>query len=247
MTALERAKVFVKSRAAKTALRIMPLALATVVSVGTKAHANTLPTFSGSFTEWQTANCSSGGIAACLQPFPNTSGNPVPYLTNGSQSSGSASGTYVVKSSPGFPATLSYLMSGNGTGDLTTPIAVQFDVSITCPTCSSLDTFSFQVSGDVDNTSSQTFSADSATYVKVGDSFDATGSFLISPVSGTLQDWQTQIDFSWAGNAGEAATFDVNQLAIYPTSGTSSVPEPGSLLLALSGLPLIGRLLRRKR
>jgi hypothetical protein len=85
------------------------------------------------------------------------------------------------------------------------------------------------------------------TYNLIGDTVSESDTFYIAPVAGTLDDWQTTIGFSWTGSAGEMASFDVNQLAIYPTSGTSSVPEPGSLLLALSGLPLIGRLLRKKQ
>jgi hypothetical protein len=244
MTALERAKVFVQSRAAKTALRILPLALATVVSVSTKAHATTQPVFSGSFSTWSSQDCSSGGTAACLNPSSFSANPPVPYMTNGSQSSGIATGTYVARGAG--PATLTFLMSGNGTGDLTAPTTVQFDVNIKCPSCAASDTFSFAVFGQVYN---QTlgYNGSSPLFTGMGDSLDASGTFTVPSPGGTLQDWQTYINFSWTGNAGEIASFDVTQLAIYPPSATSTVPEPGSLLLALSGLPFIGRLIRRKR
>jgi hypothetical protein len=167
-------------------------------------------------------------------------------MTNGSQSSGVATGTYVVKGASGGPASLSFLMSGNGTGDLTGPVTVSYNFSISCPNCSSSDTFSATVSGDVENTASQSFTESQSGYSGPAGG-NALGIFYIDPVAGTLQDWGTEIDFSWVGNAGETATIDLTRLDIYPTTGTSSVPEPGSLLLALSGLPLIGRLLRRKR
>jgi len=245
MTALERAKAFVQSRAAKTALKILPLALATVVGVSTKAHATTQPTFSGSNTIWNKPACS-GGSVACLKPVTLASSNPVPYMTYGSQANGTASGTYNFVTSPGGPVDLQFLMSGNGTGTLSNPIAIQYSFDMTCTGCASTDTFGYEVAGQVYNTASQQFSIDTGVVPTAGPP-NESGTIYISPVSGTLDNWQTTIDFLWFGQNGETASFDVSNLAIYPTSGTSSVPEPSSLLLAFTGLPFVMRALRKKR
>jgi len=240
MTALERAKAFVQSRAAKTALKILPLALATVVGVSTKAHATVVPAFTGTNTNWTVPGCSSGSGAPsspCLSGFSAPNYSPFSsYGSGGVQTGGSVlNGTF--KGAPGA-IDLQFLMSGGATGS-SPEVGVKWQFEVDCPSCSSSDTFYYEVNANVGAFSGQTGSV----------AFSPNQ--LIDPPlvfsAGALGDWQATIDLLWSGQDGEAANFTVDSFAIYPTEETSPVPEPSSLLLAFSGLPFVLRTIRKKR
>lgn len=244
MTPLERAKAFVKSRAAMTALKIMPLALATVVGVSTKAHATiTTGTMSGTYSHWSDPSCS--GSTPCL----NTKGGIGPsssfsaYGTGGVQGSGSIGGTYG-NGSTGQSLDLQLLISGGGTGNYGSDAAFKTTFEVDCPGCASTDTFSYTVNLTIDQST--------YTYSSVFTPGTMVDPPVIIPTQGDDMDaypWQATIDFYWTGSNGEQATFNPVDLSLDPNpgSGTPPVPEPTSMLLALSGLPLLGRLIRKKR
>ena len=256
MTALERAKAFVQSRAAKTALKIMPLALATVVSVSVKAHADSVPIFNGSNPQWNAVVPPSGAylVLGCGTPgsCPDPTSGYSPYLNNGVTGYG-MTGAQVL-GAPGT-AELDFVMTGTGSGQFfNSGVTVDWDFGVTCDaTCKAnentpdpnnpgftLDYFQYNVIATVDGN----------TVAYGGPVFyaDPLGSFVIPVTPGDpVGNWSVEIDMFWtAADTGETATFTVNQLSLDPGQAPN-VPEPASMLLAASGLPLLLRVIRRKR
>ncbi len=239
MTPLERAKAFMHSRAAKTALKIMPLALAAVVSLSGKAQATSTAQLSGSFEKWTVQSCSGG---PCLDLA--TLSSSWSYGADGSVTgSGSASGVH----GGGTGTTMIiFQVSGGGTGNYgsLTDFLGNFTIGcigLTGGSCDPHDTFSVNITATVDNL---TGSASSA--VTPG-SYIVTGSFLTTDGDSVAANpWSAEIDFFWNGIDGEQLSLNPTNLGFDPHTPVSTTPEPASMLLALSGLPFLARL-RKKR
>lgn len=260
MTALERAKAFVNSRAAKTALRIMPLALATVVAVSDVPKAHASPTaLSGSFSQWQYKNCSSGapcmsGLGGGTNSNPSPSSTFVAYGSEGIQGKGDFSAILSgQKLPPNSPQALvtKYNIAGSGMGTYGTQALFgwAFDVSCTHGTsaCDPTDVFSYTVTATIDGNTVPLVPG------TLGGPFvpgTAVSSSVLIPTNAgdsiPADQWSAEIDFTWTGQTGEVIDFNP-VLTLDPNPAPPGVPEPASLLLALSGLPLIGRFYRRKR
>ena len=240
MTPLERAKAFVQSRAAKTALKIAPLALATVVSVNQKAQAiTTPPQFSGGAPVW-TAPVGTGSF---LELTDSTSSS-APYGTGGIKGWGS---TDSQQAGGNGTSDVSFEMSGTGSGTFVNDtVTLSWDFTGTCDKdCKAnedtgADAFQYRVQACVE---SQCTSTDWTPFFA-----DPTGSTVISGLAGSgFSSWSASIDFEWQGQGLETATFNVNSLALDPGPiNVPTVPEPASALLALAGLPFLKRVIRKK-
>jgi len=252
MTALERAKQFVQSRAARTALTIMPLALATVVSVSVKAHADSLPVFGTPTPQWVTHPSNTGAYLVLGCPpqngngfCPDPSSSSVPYGTGGVNGYGSTGGQEV---QGGGTSELDFVMTGTGSGQFAgNGVVAAWNFNIACDaTCQAneitpdpnnpgqtLDYFQYTVFVNINGEGPYPF--DGGTFYAGG---PQSGSFVVPVTPGeTLGSWSAEIDIFWnAGDNNETANFDVTQLSLNP------VPEPCTAVLALAGIPLLFRL-----
>jgi len=242
MTALERAKAFVQSRAAKTALQIMPLALAGVLS----AHASSVQFTPSGNPQWQTPAPGTGSYLVLQSPTSSVSS-----LSDGGVTGNGSAGMQVTGGS-GYNYT-TFLMSGGGSGDFSNPfVTVSWDFTVTCDAACKAneagpppgsddyqDTFSYSVETFI-NGVEYDWAGNGTTFYA-----DPMDSYMIA-VSGPLYSWSTQVDVTWLGNNGETANWSQSYLTIDPGTPTSGVPEPASMLLAASGLPFLLRL-RKKR
>lgn len=260
MTALERAKAFVNSRAATTALRIMPLALATVVAVSDvpKAHATTVFDPSSGSAQWILPDCS-GGATACLETkldplFPSNSPATASFNAFGSsgvQASGSVGGYHkngsVDKPGNSNEVDLSLQVSGSGSGNYGTDATFGFSFLVTCPTtgCANTDTFSYDGTATIDGNPlafAGTFTPGTA--VTLPQTLIATNPS--DSVSDPGLGWGATINFHWNGVDGENFVINPVDLNFNPNPGAPTVPEPASMLLALAGLPFLKRFIRKR-
>ena len=252
MTALERAKAFINSRAAKTALRIMPLAVATVVAVTVtpqaKADVALTPT-NAKFVACTSAPCS-GGFAIDNQTTGFSQLPPNGAFT-GAVSNGNMSGHFAAPSTGTFGQPINFFFSGSATGTLLSPpitdltISWKFDFNTpTDVTVDHVNVFFYY------NDNTAVYPGGECDYVMYQDTcvVSLAGAQVLFGPPAT---WQVQIQpFLSSPNGSATTTWNVDYLAIDATAYTPpapGVPEPASMLLALSGLPLIGRFIRKKR
>lgn len=264
MTALERAKAFVNSRAARTALKIMPLALATVATVtvaAPKAHADVaLTPTSASFVA-----CDPGtDLKACSGSFAQTSSTtsitqlPLDAGVKGAEGSGNASGVFK-STSPGHDYSWDFFLNGTGSGDSffqagIDTLTVSWNFSF--PNSDSVTHVDDAISGFAGPKVLFVWSDATHTDVtKECDNVGFTGTCVVSGLNnvniGTFTSWQAQVEVPVYSDTGvgnmnwQLDYLDVNANGHQTTP--PGVPEPASILLALSGLPLIGTLIRKKR
>ena len=235
MTPLERAKAFVQSRAAKTALKILPLALATVVS----ANADTAKlTLSGN-PQW-TAQTSLTGAYLQLSNSVSTG----MQVGNGVTGSGSTDMEVVGNSGTTKPA--SFFMSGGGTGTYENPITVSWDFAVNCDAQCKADEqtgqqfFQYQVVVFINGNE---YDSDVFTFLA-----DPNGQMIINDpnlIGQTVGPWSAQVDMVWDNAViHETGSWVQNFLTIDP--GGTQTPEPASMLLLFSGVPFVIRLTRKK-
>jgi len=233
-----RAKSFLSGRGASLALRIAPLALAAAGA----AHAGTI-TFtpsSGTVTPFCTS-CVSGGVG--LEGGGNASSksitNGISYFGSGGVF-GSFGGTEGVE--------FSYNGTASGTGPGTLNVSWDFTGSIGIAIASDLDsgdysyTLKFALNGGTPTACATcTGSEPSGT--------EATGTGSFTAPSGAITSYQAVFDFSiQAISPDQEFTINIpNNLSIDVTNAAAGVPEPGTFLLLVPGLALLGlRAMRRK-
>jgi hypothetical protein len=235
MTPLERAKAFVQSRAAKTALKILPLALATVVA----AHADSAKLNLSGNPQWNAQTSSSG--AYLMFTNSTSSGSQV-----GNGVTGSGFTDMQVVGNSGDTELASFFMSGGGTGTYQNPITVSWDFDITCDAqCKAAELTGDQffeynvaviINGNEYDSGSVFFTA------------DPMGSFIINDLSligQSVGPWSAEVDLVWHnGVILETGTWAQTYLTIDP--GGVQTPEPASMLLMLAGVPFLIRRIRRK-
>ncbi len=242
MTALERAKAFINTRAAKTALRIMPLAVAAAVAVSVvpKAHADA--TLVGTTATWTYGHCS-GGANACLDTSSGIESVSFNYPGGGAVTgSGGLSG--VVGQQNG-PLELQFSIGGSGSGTYNDNVAFGGKFLVTCSGCDPSDTFSYDVAATVDGTpyTSSTISFSPGTTLTLPTVLIPTTNG--DPVMNDL--WNASITFHWNAVVGDQATFQPVNLTLDPKNPTTpTVPEPASMLLAIAGLPFLRRFIRKR-
>lgn len=240
MTPLERAKAFVQSRAAKTALKIVPLALATATVAVPAAKANVVinPTdaqFSGC-TVTATVTCSGGFVLASSTT--GVSSLPVQGGVQGAHGQGSATGffnsdtsnedwSFTVEGTSGSSGSLASVPSLIASWDLSFPRSS--DVIFGPAT---LTAFLMDSSGDV--------VVDSCFLPAETGSCTFTG---LSILTGDLSQWSLTIDVPINSPSGIGSlAWDVNKLDLFAPPSTT--PEPATFTLALAALPF---LLRKRR
>jgi len=255
MTALERAKAFINSQAARTALKIMPLALVTVaaVSVTPQAKADVALTPGNPYFQ----ACVAAPPATCSGGFiidSQTNLNKAQLPPNGTFTGAVGGGDMTGHFGPDYNGTLTpidFFLPGTSTGlfsgiSLDT-VFLSWSFSINTPTDTSVDHVNvfFYYNGNI---------------VGECDDVDYTGPTATCEVDGLLGDetafgpltsWEAQIQpILISTNGTMPTTWDVSYLAVDATPYTPAppgMPEPASMILALSGLPLIGRIIRKKR
>lgn len=245
MTALERAKAFVNSRAGKTALKIMPLALAAAaaVTVTPQAKADVTLTNPKAFFQGCVGMCSGGFV---IDNQTDTASQVPETGFTGAVGSGNMSGHFT-SSSTGTP--LHFYLSGGATGTgVPNTLILSWDYNLTTPSDITVQSvavwFTYSngdLFGDCDATADNGGIADSC-------SIDLTGE---EASAGPLNSWNAFFEAQTINPNGDTAplVWDVSYLAVTsgPYPSTTPTPEPSSMLLALAGLPLIGRFVRRKR
>jgi hypothetical protein len=257
MTPLERAKAFIQSRAAKTALKILPLALATATVAAPPAHAGnvvinpTYATFDGCVIGQPPGNNCSGSFVLGSQ---TTSFSATSTLGNVTGASGSGTGHGY------FNGDLSqeswnFNVGGDGTGSTTSFNALGLD------TANVSWTFSFPVDRDVQIGDGAGNGITMQYYLTDGSNVDfntcavsldtntnsATGSCVINGLSqlGPLTAWSLDLNTPILSTANGAGTlqWDVTSLNIFGTQ-IIGAPEPASLTLLVAAVPF---LLRKRR
>jgi len=261
MTPLERAKAFVKSRAARTALKIMPLALAAVTATTTAAKADVVihPT-DASFN-----GCVVGPGQDCSGLFKLTgeSGIALSQLglvggVNGAHSQGIGDGRFPLN----FPLSSNWDFTVNGDGaGVTTDSFFQAGVDtvpiswdFTLGSSNTALTYDWSIFYSFTDTSSTTVSGTCDSGLGVAAGTDVTGSDCSMPISGLttlgpLSNWQVQIDVQMTNTGTPFSTenWNVNYLNIgsSPTTPPPPMPEPATLTLAAAALPFLIRRLRK--
>jgi hypothetical protein len=235
MTPLERAKAFVQSRAAKTALKILPLALAAVVS----ANADTAKLSLDGNPQWNAHTSSTGAYLQLSNS--STSGSQV-----GNGVTGNGFTDLLVVGNSGNTELAAFFMSGGGTGTYQNPITVSWDFDITCDAqCKAGEDagdqfFEYNVVVLINGNE-----YDSGAVTFLG---DPSGSFIINDptlLGQNVGPWSAEVDLVWHNAIiNETGSWTQNFLTIDP--GGVATPEPASLLMALAGLPFAIRLRRKK-
>jgi hypothetical protein len=238
MTPLERAKAFVQSRAAKTALKILPLALATVVS----AHAGTAKfTLSGD-PVWNAPGSSTGGFLVLTNS--TSTGSEIGFGVTGSGFT-----DMQVMGNSGDDTSASFSMSGGGTGNFgaSPVITVSWDFNITCDQdCKNGQDAGAQffIYDVLVNINGNVYESGAVQFLG-----DPSGSFVITDpnlVNQDLTSWSAEVDLIWhGGNIFDTGTWTQNFLTIQPN--TTATPEPATLFMAFAGLPFVIRLTRKKQ
>lgn len=259
MTPMERAKAFLKSRAAKTALKIMPLALAAVTATtAAKADVVIHPT-DASFN-----GCVVGPGQDCSGLFKLTgeSGIAVSQLglvgdVNGAHSQGIGDGRFPL----GFPLSSNwdFTVNGDGAGVTTDSFfaanvdTVPISWDFTLGSSNTNLTYDWSIFYSFTDTSATTVSGtcDMGTGFSAGS--EVTGTNCSTPISGLtglgpLSNWSVQIDVQMTNTGTPFSTEDwnVKYLNIGATPTTPPpVPEPATLTLAAAAIPFLIRRLRK--
>src|SRR5581483_1805943 len=233
MTALERAKAFVNSRAAKTALKIMPLAVAAVVTVGVtpQAKADVALTSPKAYFQGCVGTCSGGFV---IDNQTNSASQVSETGFTGAVGSGNMSGHFTSESS-GTP--LHFYLSGGATGTgIPNTLIMSWDFTLNTP--SDITVSSVMVNFSYNGTIEQQCDASGDTNGTPDScTVDLTG---VEGFLGPLTSWSAFFEAQTVNLNADTSpiTWDVSYLAVtsgpYPPTGT---PEPASMLLALSGLP----------
>lgn len=261
MTPLERAKAFVQSRAARTALKILPFALAAVVS--TQAVAANITSASASFST-NDQGCSGG---TCITFVPGQINNnqvstlPAVATFSGSTATGTGDAPMELFGGKNGSATASFVMNGTGDGGPFTGLNVSWNFLVTCDAACSFniknppppgstlfqDDFTYDVNLLVNGTDLYSWSGNPTDFTSSVDPTPVTGSFAFNGLNSNLNSWIAEVDVSWLGNTGETADWNMNHLTVNFTSPVSTTPEPASMMLAFAGLPFVLRTIRKKR
>ncbi|MGZ4815937.1 MAG: PEP-CTERM sorting domain-containing protein [Terriglobales bacterium] len=235
MTPLERAKAFVQSRAATTALKILPLALAAVVS----ANADTAKLTLSGDPQWLAQTSSTGAYLVLTNSV--SSGMQV-----GNGVTGFGSTDMEVVGNSGTTAPASFFMSGGGTGTYQNPITVSWDFTVNCDAqCKAGEQlgeqwFQYQVVVFINGNE-----YDSDVFIFLA---DPNGSLIINDptlLGQQVGPWSAQVNLVWANAViNETGNWGQTYLTIDP--GGVVTPEPASMLLLFTGLPFVVRLTRKK-
>ncbi len=239
MTALERAKQFVRKNAARTALVILPLAAATPATASSVTFdtVNATATAAASGPAGVSVTAGSGAFA----PLPNGGmqfASVTDYLFSiNAPNSGSSYGN-----------SLSLTLSGDGDGgplDMAT-LAASFDYLFDLGSGNPFTQFSssiqFFINGTPAGTSGALANASGNTFAESG-ALALTGWTLYEP----LNFWNVVIDATFQATAPGTIALHVPNISITPPPGMPPVvPEPGTYLLLGTGASLL-LLWRRRR
>ena len=251
MTPLERAKAFVQSRAAKTALKILPLALAAVTATTTaKADVLIHPT-GASFT-----GCTVPPNVSCSGLFKltgsSTSFKPLPLVgvVQGAHSQGIGDAQ--------FPSAVTstnwdFNFSGDGNSSLdsffahtidTTPITWDFTLNSSDPAL----TYAYKVYYSftdglttIDNNLLPCASGTTSNLSAVIGSCTASGLTGLGPLTG----WNVQLDLQMQDGNKSTVNWNIAYLNVGPQPVTTTTPEPATLTLSALAIPFVLRRLRK--
>ncbi len=247
MTALERAKAFINTRAAKTALRIMPLAVAAVAVVGITPNAHaTSATFTANQAFFSTGTCS--GVA-CID-FTNTSSGYGP-TADGYGAVGTGSSHMTIGKPGWLPdangiSTYDAFFTVSGTANGTFPgddLKISWDFSANCgpSPCSVNNPFSYNVFFNLDQDPNAPYTY-SGSYIPVtgpvAQTWTIPGYSTSGPMSGPLTltnaNWTATIDLNWITHTDPTVPPTADQADWCGTSGTSTAcPTLGDFHLSV--------------
>jgi hypothetical protein len=255
MTPLERAKAFIQSRAAKTALKILPLALATATVAAPPAHAGnvvlnpTYATFDGCVVNVPPGNNCSGSFVLGSQTTSFSSTGTIGHVT-GASGSGTGHGYFNGDLSQ---ESWNFNLGGDGTGSTDSFQNLGID------TANVSWSFNFPVSRDVqigDGSGNgiilQYYFTDGTNVdfntcaVTLSGSFsngacEVTGLSMLGPITAWSLDLDTPI-LSTANGVG-SIEWDVTSLDVFGNR-IIGTPEPATFTLLVAAVPF---LLRKRR
>ncbi|MBV8729482.1 MAG: PEP-CTERM sorting domain-containing protein [Acidobacteriia bacterium] len=229
MDLLTRAKAFLKGKASKIALTVVPLAALTVAAPPSKAAIVSGVTF-------EPGGCmvNPGTFATCseFQTSP-TGGDP------GANWISVASGT--ITSQLGM---VGVTASGNASGSIATPTNIPVSWDFKTTTSSSSGSGNYDVLFTIFNSANQPFLFTQSGSFNFGTNVETKGSGVISGVSGSIAHYLINLQASvpvgsFMLQIPGGSTLDLNPSPTVPT------PEPSTLLLTGAGIAAL--LLRRKK